>query len=49
MCFPHPVTQEQVQDSFMVFQRQVQDSQTLIINHLSAMTARLGAIEVQLA
>lgn len=29
------------------FQRQVQDSQTLIINHLSALTARLGAIEVR--
>jgi hypothetical protein len=26
----------------------VQDSQTLILNHLSALTARLGAIEVQL-
>jgi hypothetical protein len=37
------------QDSFMAFQQQVQDSQTLIINHLPALTARLGVIEVQLA
>jgi hypothetical protein len=35
------------QDSFMVFQRQVLDFHTLITNHLSALTAQLGAIKVQ--
>jgi hypothetical protein len=30
----------------MAFQRQVHDYQTLIINHISALTTRLGAIEV---
>jgi hypothetical protein len=33
----------------MAFQRQVHDSQTLIINLLSMLTVRLGAIDVQSA
>jgi hypothetical protein len=37
------------QDSFMAFQRKVQDSQMLIISHLSTLTTQLGAIEVRSA